>query len=166
MNGLAACLEYGTLSWMCISDGHNGIWTYWAFLQIPTWPKPKTKNFLLWINANRLCLHVGLEFWTIFSFTCSESTSFTTCKIRFYTLYITTRKYPLHKYCTGWWSKIVRWQDFIVLSIWMKIWLKIQALHVNTTYLHWFKAKKCLLSAQACENLQKGSGSQNSLVPI
>ena len=87
MNGLAACLEYGTSSWMCISDGHNGIWTYWAFLQIPTWPKPKTKNFLLWITSNRLCLHVGLEFWTIFSFTCSESTSFTTCKIRFYTLY-------------------------------------------------------------------------------
>ena len=88
MNGLAACLEYGTSSWMCISDGHNGIWTYWAFLQIPTWPKPKTKNFLLWINSNRLCLHVGLEFWTIFSFTCSESTSFTTCKFCFTTLYL------------------------------------------------------------------------------
>ena len=87
MNGLAACLEYGTSSWMCISVGHNGIWTSWAFLQIPTWPKPKTKNFLLWINANRLCLHVGLEFWTIFSFTCSESTSFTTCKFCLYTLY-------------------------------------------------------------------------------
>ena len=89
MNGLAACLEYGTSSWMCISDGHNGIWTYWAFLQIPTWPKPKTKNFLLWITSNRLCLHVGPEFWTIFSFTCSESTSFATCKFCLYTLYIT-----------------------------------------------------------------------------
>ena len=42
--------------------------------------------YLLLINANRLCLHVGLEFWTIFSFTCSESTSFTTCKFCFSTL--------------------------------------------------------------------------------
>ena len=91
MNGVAACLEYDTSSCMTPTfsslDGHNAIWTSWDFLQIPTWPKPKTKNFLLWITSNRLCLHVGLEFWTIFSFTCSESTSFTTCKIRFYTLY-------------------------------------------------------------------------------
>ena len=93
VNSMATCLEYIGLDMklvMCFSDGHNAIWTSWDFLQIPTWPKPKTKNFLLWITSNRLCLHVGLEFWTIFSFTCSESTSFTTCKIRFYTLYLWT----------------------------------------------------------------------------
>ena len=33
------------------------------------------------------CLHVGLDFWTIFSFACSESTSFTTWKFCFTTLY-------------------------------------------------------------------------------
>ena len=97
MNGVAACLEYDTSSYMTPTfsslDGHNAIWTSWDFLQIPTWPKAKTKNFLLWINLNRLCLHVGLEFWTIFSFTCSESTSFTTCKFCFSTLYLTIDPY-------------------------------------------------------------------------
>ena len=51
-------------------------------------PGHSTNIFLLWINVNRLCLHVGLEFWTIFSFTYSESTSFTTWQFRFTTLYL------------------------------------------------------------------------------
>ena len=44
--------------------------------------KTKNQNFLLWINANRLCLHVGLEFWTIISFKCSKPIGFSTCKFR------------------------------------------------------------------------------------
>ena len=80
MNGVAACLEYDTSSCMTPTfsslDGHNAIWTSWDFLQIPTWPKAKTKNFLLWINSNRLCLHLGLKFVTIFSFTCSKIHNF------------------------------------------------------------------------------------------
>ena len=114
MNGMAACLEYYTSSCMTPTfsslDGHNAIWTSWDFLQIPTWPKPKTKNFLLWINSNRLCLHVGLEFWTIFSFTCSESTSFTTCKFCFTTLYLAmTMMMNYQNYLNKkwpWWSRL------------------------------------------------------------
>ena len=44
---------------------------------------------------------------------------------------------------TGWWSKIVRLWKSLILGTWMNLGFKIQALHVNTTYLHWFKAKIC-----------------------
>ena len=43
--------------------------------------------FLIWINVNRLCWHVGLEFWTINSFICPKSTNLTTCQFCFTTLY-------------------------------------------------------------------------------
>ena len=46
-----------------------------------------TNIFLLWINVNRLCSHVGLEFWTLNSFMCPKLTIFTTWKFRFTTLY-------------------------------------------------------------------------------
>ena len=46
-----------------------------------------TNIFLLWINVNRLCSHVGLEFWTPNSFMCPKLTIFTTWKFRFTTLY-------------------------------------------------------------------------------
>ena len=71
-----------------ILDVHKTILTPWASLKISTMLGASETFFLLLINANRLCLHVGLEFWTIFSFTCSESTSFTTCKFCFSTLYL------------------------------------------------------------------------------
>ena len=48
-----------------------------------------TNIFLLWINVNRLCSHVGLEFWTPNSFMCPKLTIFTTWKFRFTTLYRT-----------------------------------------------------------------------------
>ena len=43
--------------------------------------------FLIWINVNRLCWHVGLEFWTINSFICPKSTNLTTWQFCFTTLY-------------------------------------------------------------------------------
>lgn len=64
-------------------------------------PRHLKNIFLLLINANRLCLHVGLEFWTIFSFTCSESTSLlpanfaAVCKQGLITVFI-FRPYQFH----------------------------------------------------------------------
>ena len=43
--------------------------------------------FLILVNVNRLCWHVGLKFWTINSFICPKSTNLTTWQFRFTTLY-------------------------------------------------------------------------------
>ena len=65
--------------------------------------------FLIWINVNRLCWHVGLEFWTINSFICPKSTNLTTWQFRFTTLYTFHPKIlhffwniPASKIHTGW----------------------------------------------------------------
>ena len=58
-----------------------------SFFEDCNMTKYLTNIFLLWINVNRLCLHVGLEFWTLNSFMCPKLTIFTTWKFRFTTLY-------------------------------------------------------------------------------
>ena len=59
--------------------------------------------FLIWINVNRLCWHVGLEFWTINSFICPKSTSLTTWQFRFTTLYILLLKIFITEVKSGPW---------------------------------------------------------------
>ena len=49
--------------------------------------------FLIWINVNRLCWHVGLEFWTTNSFICPKSTNLTTWQFCFTTLYRVSHTY-------------------------------------------------------------------------
>ena len=65
-----------------------------SFFEDCNMTKYLTNIFLLWINVNRLCSHVGLEFWTPNSFMCPKLTIFTTWKFRFTTLY----KYPVNQY--------------------------------------------------------------------
>ena len=54
-----------------------------SFFEDCNMTKYLTNIFLLWINVNRLCSHVGLEFWTPNSFMCPKLTIFTTWKFRF-----------------------------------------------------------------------------------
>ena len=58
-----------------------------SFFEDCNMTKYLTNIFLLWINLNRLCWHVGLQFWTIKWFICPKSTNLTTWKFRFTTLY-------------------------------------------------------------------------------
>ena len=58
-----------------------------SFFEDCNMTKYLTNIFLLWINVNRLCSHVGLEFWTPNSFMCPKLTIFTTWKFCFTTLY-------------------------------------------------------------------------------
>ena len=67
---------------------HKVILTPLAFLKISAWLGTEKNIFLIWINVNRLCWHVGLEFWTINSLICPKSTNLTTCQFCFTTLYI------------------------------------------------------------------------------
>ena len=64
-----------------------------SFFEDCNMTKYLTNIFLIWINVNRLCSHVGLEFWTPNSFMCPKLTIFTTWKFRFTTLYV-YRNYP------------------------------------------------------------------------
>ena len=58
-----------------------------SFFEDCNMTKYLTNIFLLWINVNRLCSHVGLEFWTPNSFMCPKLTIFTTWQFCFTTLY-------------------------------------------------------------------------------
>ena len=58
-----------------------------SFFEDCNMTKYLTNIFLIWINVNRLCSHVGLEFWTSNSFMYPKLTIFTTWKFRFTTLY-------------------------------------------------------------------------------
>ena len=58
-----------------------------SFFEDCNMTKYLTNIFLLWINVNRLCSHVGLKFWTPNSFMCPKLTIFSTWKFRFTTLY-------------------------------------------------------------------------------
>ena len=87
-------------------------------------PRHLTNYFLLWINENRLCLHVGLGFWTIFSFTSSKSTNFTTCKFCFSKVHITQcrilnlrTKFEDRESPTGWKSGFTLCQRSMVTMI-------------------------------------------------
>ena len=66
-----------------------------SFFEDCNMTKYLTNIFLLWINVNRLCSHVGLEFWTPNSFMCPKLTIFTTWQFCFTTLYIKLEQHSI-----------------------------------------------------------------------
>ena len=90
MNRVIACLEYVISDMkliMCISIGHNAIWTSWAFLQIPTWLWAWPTLYGFGSILEGYVDHTKPKFWLKREFLYQESTCLKGCRFALDTLY-------------------------------------------------------------------------------
>ena len=97
---MAACLEYIRSDMklvMCFSDGHNAIWTSWAFLQISTWLWAWPTSFGFESMLEGYVEHAKPKFWSKSAFLSPKSTCLGGCRFILHTLYLCYHLFHIFK---------------------------------------------------------------------